>query len=325
MNPLLEIDHLTLSFNTPLGKAMALNGVSFQLNKGEFVAIAGESGSGKSTLAHAIMGLTPKHSSRVEGKVLFEGKNLLLLDQKEMERYRGKHIGMIFQDPMTALNPTMHVGKQIIEAILKHQKIDKKSAEAQTIELLERVGIQQARARARQYPHELSGGMRQRVVIAIAMACKPALILADEPTTALDVTLRKQVLDILKEVQKALQTTILLISHDLSLIAGYAERLMIMYAGKIVEAGNVDEIYATPQHPYTQALLQSIPRLDMSKERALKPIQGAPPSAMQPFAGCPFALRCPHAMRICPLKPPPQLEAKKHHIVSCWLHHARTS
>ena len=317
---LLDVRNLSVSFRTYLGTIQAVRDVSFSIKKGECIAIVGESGCGKSITAQAIMGLIPHPPGSIDnGQIFFEGEDLLRKPKREMEKVRGKEIGMIFQDPMTSLNPTMRIGNQIMEGLIKHQKLSKEDAKGRAIEILNLVGISDPEKRMAEYPHTFSGGMRQRVVIAIALACNPKLLIADEPTTALDVTIQAQILELMQKIQSKMETSIILITHDLGIVAGMCERVIVMYAGQIVEAGTVDQIYSQPKHPYTQGLLRSVPRLDRDKEQELIPIYGTPPSLLNPPKGCAFSARCNHAMRICQLERPPLEELKKSHLAACWL------
>lgn len=270
MKKILEVKNLQVSFDTYAGKVSAVRGVSFHLNKGETLAIVGESGSGKSVTSKSIMKLIPYPPGRItDGEILFEEKNLVTLSEKQMQNIRGSDISMIFQDPMTSLNPTMTIGKQIMESILRHQRMSKKKAQEKTIDLLEMVGIPNAEKRFSQYPHQFSGGMRQRVVIAIAIACNPQILIADEPTTALDVTIQAQILELLKDLQKKMGTSIIFITHDLGVVANIADRVAVMYAGKIVEIGTVNEIFYNPQHPYTRGLLGAMPNVNYRDEELI--------------------------------------------------------
>jgi oligopeptide/dipeptide ABC transporter ATP-binding protein len=296
--PVLEVKDLTVEFPTDDGVVHAVRGVSFALEPGQVLGIVGESGSGKSVTSLAIMGLLPS-SARIHGEVNFQGRNLLKLPDKEQAKVRGKQIAMIFQDPMTSLNPVYTVGWQLQEAILAHQDIGKDKAWARAVELLDLVGIPNAVDRARNYPHEFSGGMRQRAVIAMAMTNDPDVIIADEPTTALDVTVQAQVLDTLERVQENTSAGIVLITHDLGVVAGMADRMLVMYAGKPVEVGDTDSIYYDPRMPYTLGLLGSLPRLDAKGDEALTPIKGAPPSLINLPPGCPFSPRCPMSRPDC--------------------------
>ena len=325
MTPLLEVNNLEVTFDTYLGKVRAVRDASFCVHRGETVAIVGESGCGKSVTVMAIMGLIQSASGKVDhGSILFEGQDLLKKSRREMSRIQGKEIGMIFQDPMTSLNPQMKIGKQIMEVLLKHTDVRRGDARARVIEMLHWVGISDPEKRFDQYPHQLSGGMRQRVMIAIALIGGPKLLIADEPTTALDVTIQAQILELMKTIQAKKQTSIILITHDLGIVAGMCDRVIVMYSGKIVEMGTVSEIYNRPFHPYTHGLLRSVPRLDMDKNKELVPIYGSPPSLLNPPKGCPFTSRCPSAMRICKEKAPPTFfvdpdPTNSGHFASCWL------
>jgi len=317
---LLKVQNLSVSFRTYLGKVQAVRDVSFEVYEGETVAIVGESGCGKSVTAQSIMRLIPTPPGIVEGgQVLLEGEDLLKKSKKEMEKVRGKEISMIFQDPMTSLNPTMRVGKQIMEGLIKHHKLKPRVAKQQVVELLKLVGIPDPEKRINQYPHAFSGGMRQRVVIAIALACRPKLLIADEPTTALDVTIQAQILDLMKTIQSTLGTSIILITHDLGIVASTCDRVIVMYGGKVVESGTVKQIFKTPRHPYTHGLLRSVPSLHMKSENKLIPIDGTPPNLLNPPQGCAFCARCDYAMRICALKNPPLETIEQKHQVGCWL------
>jgi oligopeptide/dipeptide ABC transporter ATP-binding protein len=319
---LLEIDNLHVSFQTYAGKVQAVRGVNLYLKKGETLAIVGESGSGKSVTAKSIMKLLPGQTARIEeGKILFEGKNIVNLSEKEMEKIRGSEISMIFQDPMTALNPTMTVGKQIAESVMTHQRLNRKQAQQRTVELLKLVGIPNPEERINQYPHQFSGGMRQRVVIAIALACNPKMVIADEPTTALDVTIQAQILDLMKDIQKKMDTSIIIITHDLGVVANIADRVAVMYAGKIIETGTVEEVFYNPQHPYTWGLLGSMPNLETKGE--LIAIPGTPPDLLQPPKGDVFAERNEHALKIDYLREPPMFKISETHYAATWLLHGK--
>ncbi|MFZ0566079.1 MAG: ABC transporter ATP-binding protein [Chlamydiales bacterium] len=317
---LLEVKDLSVSFYTYLGKVKAVRNISFEVNHNEIIGIVGESGCGKSVTAQSIMGLIPSPPGKIEqGEILFEGENLLLKSKQQMEDFRGKEVGMIFQDPMTSLNPTMRVGKQIMEGLRKHRKISKQQAREKTIELFGWVGISDPRRRIDQYPHEYSGGMRQRAMIAAALACRPKLLIADEPTTALDVTIQAQIFDLMKAIQKQTETSIILITHDLGVVAALCEQVIVMYAGQVIEKGSVEQIYTSPQHPYTQGLLRSIFHLEMDRKKDLVPIPGTPPNLLSPPKGCPFHPRCQQAMRICGKVQPSFTPAESGHQVACWL------
>lgn len=322
MERLLEVNNLHVSFHTYAGEVKAVRGVTFHVDKGEAVAIVGESGCGKSVTAQSLMKLIPMPPGEIKaGEILFEGQDIVKKSNREMEAIRGKEISMIFQDPMTSLNPTMTVGNQIMEGLVKHQKISKEAARSRAIELLELVGIPHADKRFHQYPHQFSGGMRQRVMIAIALACSPKLLIADEPTTALDVTIQAQILELMKKLQKKLDTSIILITHDLGVVAEVCDRVIVMYAGKVIETGTVDEIFYNPQHPYTKGLLRSVPRLDLNREEPLTPIYGTPPDLLKPPVGCSFTARCESAMRVCQQLEPELTELSKTQKTACWLQH----
>ncbi|ASS88088.1 MULTISPECIES: ABC transporter ATP-binding protein [Geobacillus] len=323
MEKILQVNDLHISFDIHAGEVQAVRGVTFDLYKGETLAIVGESGSGKSVTSKALMRLLPTPPSRIkQGEILFEGKDLTKLSEKDMQSIRGAKISMIFQDPMTSLNPTMTIGKQIMEAILKHQKLSKEEARKRAIELLQLVGIKNAELRMKQYPHQFSGGMRQRVVIAIALACNPKILIADEPTTALDVTIQAQILELMKDIQKKLGMSIIFITHDLGVVANMADRVAVMYAGKIVEIGTVDEIFYNPKHPYTWGLLASMPSLD-HKDTELYSIPGSPPDLLNPPKGDAFAPRNPYALKIDYELEPPMFQVSDTHYAATWLLHEK--
>ena len=321
--PLLKISDLHVSFMTYAGRVQAVRGVSLSINKGEILAIVGESGCGKSVTAQTILQLNPSPPSVIEGGTIeLEGNNLLSYTDAQMRHVRGREISMIFQDPMTSLNPTARVGAQIVEAILKHQKVGRKEAYARATEMLRLVGLSNPEQRMKQYPHEFSGGMRQRAMIAMALVCNPKLLIADEPTTALDVTIQSQIVDLMLELRDKLQTAILIITHDMGVVADIADRVAVMYAGVVVEQGSVQEIFYHPKHPYTWGLLDSIPRPDDSGQRLI-PIDGTPPDLIAPPQGCPFAARCEYAMKIChECMPDITSVGQNGHEVRCWLRHA---
>ncbi|MBW4839264.1 MAG: ABC transporter ATP-binding protein, partial [Paenibacillaceae bacterium] len=299
MEHLLEVKDLAISFNTREGEVQAIRGVSFHVDKGETLAIVGESGSGKSVTSQAVMQLVPWPQGRYKrGEIWFDGQELIGKTEKQMQRIRGKEIGMIFQDPMTSLNPTMKVGKQITEVLHTHEQMSKDAAYQRAVELLGLVGIPSPERRFHQYPHEFSGGMRQRVVIAIALAANPKLLIADEPTTALDVTIQAQILELMKELQRKIGTAIIFITHDLGVVAKMADRVAVMYAGQIVESGTAEEIFYDPRHPYTWGLLASMPSLDGHDGGKLSAIPGTPPDLIRPPKGDAFALRSSYAMKI---------------------------
>lgn len=314
---MLDVIDLHVSFSTTHGKVHALRGVSFSLSKGRTLAIVGESGCGKSVSAQSIMRLIPEPPGNVEkGQVLFQGRDLLRMSEQEMQAIRGNKIAMIFQDPMTSLNPTMTIGKQITEGMIHHQKLSKHEANAKAIDLLDWVGIGEAKKRFSMFPHQFSGGMRQRVMIAIAIALSPDLLIADEPTTALDVTVQAQILALLKRIQ----TSMIVITHDMGVVADLCDDVVVMYGGIIVEAGSREELFHNPQHPYTKALLSSIPRLDQDPNIELVPIPGAPPSLLFPPKGCPFAARCRQSTPKCESVPPSLQTVRPNHQSGCWLH-----
>ncbi|MFJ5963784.1 ABC transporter ATP-binding protein [Bacillus sp. NPDC093026] len=321
---ILEVKDLAISFKTYGGEVQAIRGVNFHLNKGETLAIVGESGSGKSVTSQAIMRLIPMPPGYFKrGEILFDGQDIVKKSEKQMQSIRGKEISMIFQDPMTSLNPTMKIGKQITEVLFKHEQISKEAAEKRAIELLELVGISMPEKRIKQYPHEFSGGMRQRVVIAMALAANPKLLIADEPTTALDVTIQAQILELMKEIQQKIETSIIFITHDLGVVANVADRVAVMYAGQIVEMGTVDEIFYNPKHPYTWGLLASMPSLDADggEEGKLTAIPGTPPDLTNPPKGDAFAPRSDYAMKIDFEQEPPMFKVSDTHYVKSWLLH----
>ncbi|MDR7244173.1 MULTISPECIES: ABC transporter ATP-binding protein [Priestia] len=322
MSRLLEVKNLAVSFKTYGGEVQAVRGVNFHLNKGETLAIVGESGSGKSVTSQTIMRLIPMPPGQIKsGEMLFDGIDLAKKTDKEMEAIRGKDIGMIFQDPMTSLNPTMKVGAQIGEVVIKHSKVSKTEAKKRAVELLTLVGIPFPEQRVNQYPHEFSGGMRQRVVIAMALASNPKLLIADEPTTALDVTIQAQILELMKDIQKKTDTSIIFITHDLGVVANVADRVAVMYAGQIVEMGTVDEVFYDPKHPYTWGLLASMPSLDNEAEEELAAIPGTPPDLTNPPKGDAFAARNPYAMKIDFEQEPPMFKISDTHYAKTWLLH----
>ncbi|MFV0381451.1 MAG: ABC transporter ATP-binding protein [Breznakia sp.] len=318
----LNINDLYVSFDTYAGEVQAVRGVTCHVNEGEVLAIVGESGSGKSVTAQTIMKLNPMPPARIKsGEITLDDIDIINTSEKGMQKIRGSLVSMIFQDPMTSLNPTMPVGKQIVEAIKHHQKLDKAEANKRAVEILKQVQIPNAQERAKQYPHQFSGGMRQRAMIAMALSCNPKLLIADEPTTALDVTIQAQILELLGEIRKDMSTAIILITHDLGVVANLADRVAVMYAGKIVETGTAKEIFDKPTHPYTIALLNSLPKHDTTKDQGLVSIQGTPPDLIAPPQGCGFASRCEQCMKICKSHQPPVFKEKEGHDVSCWLLH----
>ncbi len=322
---LLKIEDLRISFDTYAGEVQAVRGVDLELRKGEVLAVVGESGCGKTVTAQAIMQLNPSPPARVvSGRILLEDRDLVSMHEREIRRVRGGEISMIFQDPMTSLNPTARIGRQIMEGILKHQKVSRAEARQRALDMLRMVGISNPEERMRQYPYEFSGGMRQRVMIAMALVCNPKILIADEPTTALDVTIQSQIIDLLLELRNKLNTTILIITHDMGVVADIADRVAVMYAGLIVEQGTVRELFYEPAHPYTLGLLQSIPRMNDRNAR-LVPIEGNPPDLLNPPQGCPFAGRCSRCMRICRELPPEKTMLSGEHFVRCWLQHEYAS
>ncbi len=323
---ILTVDNLHVAFKTQTSKLTAVRGVSFELKKGETLAIVGESGSGKSVTAKSIMQLLPSATTEVtKGDIVYNGESLLQMSKRQVTNLRGSEISMVFQDPMTSLNPTMKVGKQIMEGVQRHEQVTKAQARERALDMLKLVGIPQAENRLDNYPHQFSGGMRQRVVIALALACNPKVLIADEPTTALDVTIQAQILDLMKDLQKKTDTAIILITHDLGVVANMADRVAVMYGGKIVEQGTLDEIFYNPQHPYTLGLLQSMPKLNEDRSQPLLPIAGSPPNLATLGEGCAFAARCPHTMAVCHTYTPRDIVTETGHTVACWLQDPRTS
>src|ERR687893_605463 len=318
----LEVKDLRISFATYAGEVQAVRGGSFDLKGGETLAIVGEAGSGKARAARSIMRLNPDANTIVRGgQILFEGEDILKHSEKRMEGVRGPKIAMVFQDPMTSLDPTMRIGRQISESLRKHLGMKGRQATERAVELLKLVGIPNAEERVRQYPHQFSGGMRQRVVIAIALSCDPQILIADEPTTALDVTIQAQILELMRELQERLGMSIILITHDLGVVASTAHRVAVMYGGKIIETGTVREIFYNPQMPYTWGLLASIPLPNADRNQELIPIPGSPPDMLDPPKGCPFTARCPYSMRICAEEMPEYTVFSDEHRAACWLHH----
>ena len=323
MEKLLDVNNLQVSFNTYAGEVKAVRGVSFELNEGETLAFVGESGCGKTVTAKAIMRLLQKPFAEIKegSQVVYRGQDVLKMSKKELQSYRGDEVSMIFQDPMTSLNPTMTVGKQIMESLILHRGLDKKAAREEAINMLKLVKIPDAEKRVDAYPHEMSGGMRQRVMIAIALSCNPALLIADEPTTALDVTIQAQIMELLGELKKELNTAIILVTHDLGVVADFADRIQVMYAGQVIERGTVREIFHHAKHPYTWALLSSVPRLDTENKQELYALQGTPPDLINELNHCPFAERCEYCMGICKEAMPEETLVDGTHKVSCWLQH----
>ena len=321
MEHLLDIQDLATSFDTPDGEVQAVRGISLALRRGESLGIVGESGCGKSVSMLSVLRLLDDAGRVKRGRVLFEGTDLLSMSERELERVRGKQIAMIFQDPMTSLNPVWKVGEQLTEHIRKHDGMARTAARERAIAMLDRVGIPNPRDRIDQYPIEFSGGMRQRVMIAMALIADPRLIIADEPTTALDVTIQAQILAILKSVKTESSTGIILITHDLGIVADICDTVTVMYGGLIVERGPVEPIFANPRHPYTRGLLASVPNPEVDTKGRLVPIPGQPPDLFRPPAGCPFAARCRHTMKVCLTKMPPYFDVAGTHRVACWLEH----
>ena len=322
MEKVLEIKDLRVSFDTYAGEVQAVRGVDLTVNKGEVVAIVGESGCGKSVTAQTVMKLNPMPPARIKtGSIDLCGRDIGAASEKEMQEIRGELVSMIFQDPMTCMNPTMRVGRQLTETLIKKKKIERKDAEAEAVRLLKMVQIPNAEERARQYPHEYSGGMRQRAMIAMALACGPHLLIADEPTTALDVTVQAQIMELLVRIKEETQTAIILITHDLGVVANLADRVAVMYAGKVVEKGSARDIFYNTQHPYTKALLKSLPTVDTKKDEKLTSIPGTPPDLFAPPKGCGFASRCESCMKICKEYQPPIFKVGEGHEASCWRLH----
>ncbi|MDP3163597.1 MAG: ABC transporter ATP-binding protein [Reyranella sp.] len=320
MPPLLEVRGLHTEFRTGAGRVPAVDGISFAVEQGETVAIVGESGSGKSVSALSILRLVANPPGRITGgEIVFDGRDLLGLSEAEMRQIRGRDIGMVFQEPMTSLNPVLTIGRQITEVLEAHQGADRAAAEKRALELLDLVGIADAARRLRQYPHQLSGGMRQRVMIAVALACSPKLIIADEPTTALDVTIQAQILELMKSLTLKLNVALIVITHNLGVVARYAHRVNVMYAGRIVEAGPADAIYHDPRHPYTIALLKSVPRLDQPRRARLDPVEGQPPDLTRLDGGCAFRPRCRFAVAQCAQSIPPlATSGEAGHLAACF-------
>ena len=321
----LEVDNLHVSFQTYAGEVKAVRGVSFELKKGETLAFVGESGCGKTVTAKAVMRLLkpPFAEIKPESKIVCNGKDVMKMTDKELYKFRGDEISMIFQDPMTSLNPTMKIGDQIAESILIHRQISKEEAYKEALEMLQLVKIPNAEKRMKQYPFEFSGGMRQRAMIAIALACKPEILIADEPTTALDVTIQAQIMELIGELQKELDMAMILVTHDLGVVASVADKIQVMYAGKIVERGDVREIFYQSTHPYTRALLDSVPKIHSTNKETLYSLKGTPPDLINPPVGCSFAPRCEYGMNICRKKYPELTKFSDTQECNCWLHDPR--
>lgn len=326
MDKVLEIKNLRVSYHTYAGEVQAVRDVTFDVEKGKTLAIVGESGCGKSVTSKSVMGLISMPPGEIKdgSEILFEGKNILKQSEKEWCDYRGAKCSMIFQDALTSLNPTMNIGKQIMENILNHNKLDKAEAKKRALTMLRLAGIPDEEMCMKKYPHELSGGMRQRVMIAIALSGNPKVLIADEPTTALDVTIQAQIIELMKKIQEELGTTIILITHDLGVVADIADRIIVMYSGKVVEEGSCREIFFKHKHPYTWALLKAAPSLELGKGKKLISIEGTPPDLINPPVGCPFAERCKYCMKVCLEAMPPQFEFGEGHKAACWLYHPQS-
>jgi oligopeptide/dipeptide ABC transporter ATP-binding protein len=317
---LLEVKDLKVQFATEDGIVRAVDGISFELERGKVLGIVGESGSGKSVTAMTLMGLTRGINARFEGEVLYKGQDLLEVSDRDMQHYRGNELGMIFQDPMTSLNPVYRIGAQIAEAIQAHEKVDKRAARARTIELLRQVGIPNPESRVDDFPHQFSGGMRQRAMIAMALSCNPSILIADEPTTALDVTIQAQIVELVSRLKDDFNSSVIFITHDLGVIADIADEIIVMYAGRVVERGSKRDIFYDPQMPYTWGLLGSIPRLDRPRPERLHTIKGSPPSLINAPEGCKFRPRCPHAFAKCLQEPGLENRVEtRGHLDRCWL------
>lgn len=316
--PMLQVKNLCTSFNVDAGEVRAVNGISFNLDKGKVLGIVGESGSGKSVTAYSIMRILVEPGKIVGGEILFNGEDIVKYSKKQMREFRGKRVSIIFQDPMTSLNPTFTIGNQLREAILLHTDRNRAEANARALEMLQLVGVNEPEKRLKQYPHELSGGMRQRVMIAMALACEPDILIADEPTTALDVTIQAQILELMKDLQKKMGMAIIMITHDLGVIADMCDEIIVMYAGRVCERGTVDEIFYNPRHEYTKGLLRSIPTLNGGHDNLI-PIAGSPVDLTNLPKGCAFASRCDHCMKICLTDQPEEVRVNDSHIASCWM------
>lgn len=319
MDTLLEIKNLNVSFFTTSGEIKAVNDLSYTLYKSKVLAIVGESGSGKSVSAYSILRLLDKTANIKSGEIFFEGVDLLKLSDKEINSIRGNKISMIFQDPMTSLNPLYTIGNQLIESLIYHKKINKKEAKKKVIELLNLVGINEVEKRIKQYPHELSGGMRQRIMIAMALLGEPKILIADEPTTALDVTIQAQILKLIKDIKSSVNMSVILITHDFGIVADLSDDILVMYGGRVVEKGSVYDIFENPKHPYTIGLLNSIPRLDIKQEKLI-PIDGNPIDLLNIHNGCSFSSRCSKCMKVCLGNKPPIVKIDNNHFVECWLY-----
>ncbi|HLC28156.1 MAG TPA: ABC transporter ATP-binding protein [Dehalococcoidia bacterium] len=316
---LLQVKDLKTNFYTEEGVVQAVNGVSYDIAPGEIVGLVGESGCGKTVSALSILRLIPNPPGKiVGGEIMFEGEDIIKMDEEEVRHIRGNKIGMIFQEPMTSLNPVLTIGRQLTETLELHLKMDRQAATQRAVELLEMVGIPEAKQRINDYPHQFSGGMRQRVMIAMALSCNPKLLLADEPTTALDVTIQAQILELLTRLTRELGTAVIVITHNLGVVARYADRVFVMYAGKVIESATAEDLYANPRHPYTLGLLKSVPRLDEARKLKLDPIEGMPPDLVNLGAGCPFRPRCKFSVERCKEENPPLLTVADAHASACW-------
>ncbi len=315
--PLLQVKNLHTSFFTDAGEVKAVNGISYNLDAGKVLGIVGESGSGKSVSAYSVLRILTDTGRVKEGEVLFKGENILKYSEQQMQKFRGSRISIIFQDPMTCLNPTFSIGSQLREAIRIHTDRNKEEIQARALEMLQLVGVNEPEKRLKQYPHELSGGMRQRVMIAMALACEPDILIADEPTTALDVTIQAQILELMQDLQRKLGMAIIMITHDLGVIADMCDEIIVMYGGKVCERGTADEIFYNPRHEYTKGLIRSIPRISEKHEKLI-PISGSPVDLLNLPKGCAFAARCDHAMKICLEQPPEEVRVNDFHIAACW-------
>lgn len=322
MKKLLEVKKLHTSFFTHLGEVQAVRGIDFVLYEGDILGIVGESGSGKSVTALSIIGLVDEPGKITEGEIFFEGLDLTKLSNLDLSEYRGNDISMIFQDPMTSINPVYSIGNQLIEVIRRHTDMNKEEAYNRAIELLKLVGIPDPEVRIKNFPHQFSGGMRQRAMIAMAISCNPKLLIADEPTTALDVTIQAQILQLIRDLKNKINTSVILITHDLGVIAEICNKVIVMYGGMIMEKADVFSLYENPQHPYTKGLLLSVPKNVRGKKKRLVPIEGSPPDLLSPPVGCPFSPRCQYAMEICIKQPAPLFKISETQEASCWLHHA---
>ena len=319
---ILEVNNLAVSFDTYAGEVQAVRGVTWHLGRKETIAIVGESGCGKTVSIQTVLGMNKGQARIKSGEVLFEGEDLVPKTVKEMRKYQGDRMSIIFQDPFTYLNPTMTVGRQITEVYRKHRKVSRKEAEAKAIDILRMISLPNPEENMKRYPHQLSGGMRQRIMIAMALICDPAILFADEPTTALDVTVQAQIIELMNSLKDKINTSIVLITHDMGVVANMADRIYVMYAGKIMEHGDADAVFHNPKHPYTVGLLNSVPRLDEKTQGDLHSIPGTPPDLIAPPEGCPFAARCPHAMNICTRRMPDFTSFEEPgHYAACWKNH----